>query len=91
MLSSYSSDFLFGLVAESAFRGDRSASIVSIVQVDSDSTSETWIRIGGFLTVAATMSYELKEKGNLLFKEGDYNGAEELYSQAFVIPVNETN
>lgn len=37
------------------------------------------------------MSYELKEKGNLLFKEGDYNGAEELYSQAFVIPINETN
>lgn len=30
------------------------------------------------------MSYELKEKGNLLFKEGDYNGAEELYSLALV-------
>jgi len=28
------------------------------------------------------MSYELKEKGNQLFKEGDYAGAEELYSQA---------
>jgi STIP1 family protein 1 len=28
------------------------------------------------------MSFELKEKGNQLFKEGDYNGAEELYSQA---------
>lgn len=26
----------------------------------------------------------LKEKGNLLFKEGDYNGAEELYTQAYV-------
>ncbi|OJJ58519.1 hypothetical protein ASPSYDRAFT_150700 [Aspergillus sydowii CBS 593.65] len=25
---------------------------------------------------------DLKEKGNILFKEGDYNGAEELYSQA---------
>lgn len=31
-----------------------------------------------------SMSYELKEKGNLLFKEGDYNGAEELYSLALV-------
>lgn len=30
------------------------------------------------------MSYELKEKGNLLFREGDYNGAEELYSLALV-------
>ncbi|KAI9368253.1 hypothetical protein BJX61DRAFT_232380 [Aspergillus egyptiacus] len=28
------------------------------------------------------MSFELKEKGNQLYKEGDYNGAEELYSQA---------
>ncbi|OGM43160.1 putative U-box domain protein [Aspergillus bombycis] len=28
------------------------------------------------------MAFELKEKGNQLFKEGDYNGAEELYSQA---------
>ncbi|OJJ46735.1 hypothetical protein ASPZODRAFT_97204 [Penicilliopsis zonata CBS 506.65] len=28
------------------------------------------------------MSFELKEKGNQLFKEGDYSGAEELYSQA---------
>lgn len=27
----------------------------------------------------------LKEKGNLLFKEGDYNGAEELYTQAYVL------
>ncbi|KAJ9212084.1 hypothetical protein DTO166G4_6361 [Paecilomyces variotii] len=28
------------------------------------------------------MSFELKEKGNQLYKEGDYSGAEELYSQA---------
>ncbi|KAL4931311.1 putative U-box domain protein [Aspergillus undulatus] len=28
------------------------------------------------------MSFELKEKGNQLFKDGDYNGAEELFSQA---------
>ncbi|KAL2834436.1 hypothetical protein BDW59DRAFT_137871 [Aspergillus cavernicola] len=28
------------------------------------------------------MSFELKERGNQLYKEGDYNGAEELYSQA---------
>ncbi|KAE8146096.1 U-box domain protein [Aspergillus avenaceus] len=28
------------------------------------------------------MSFELKEKGNQLFKEGDYSGAEDLYSQA---------
>ncbi|PYI08168.1 U-box domain protein [Aspergillus sclerotiicarbonarius CBS 121057] len=28
------------------------------------------------------MSFELKQKGNALFKEGDYNGAEEMYSQA---------
>ncbi|KAL1992135.1 hypothetical protein VTN49DRAFT_4167 [Thermomyces lanuginosus] len=27
-------------------------------------------------------SYELKEKGNQLFKEGDYSGAEEAYSEA---------
>ena len=27
----------------------------------------------------------LKEKGNFLFKEGDYNGAEELYTQAYVL------
>lgn len=33
------------------------------------------------------MSYELKEKGNLLFKEGDYNGAEELYSLALASPL----
>ncbi|KAI9041031.1 putative U-box domain protein [Aspergillus affinis] len=30
------------------------------------------------------MSFELKEKGNLLFKEGDYSGAEDLYSQAIL-------
>jgi hypothetical protein len=30
------------------------------------------------------MSFELKEKGNLLFKDGDYTGAEEMYSQAWV-------
>ncbi|KAL3474913.1 hypothetical protein BJX99DRAFT_230950 [Aspergillus californicus] len=30
------------------------------------------------------MSFELKEKGNQLYKEGDYNGAEELYSQAIL-------
>lgn len=29
-------------------------------------------------------SYELKEKGNQLFKEGDYSGAEEAYSEAYV-------
>ncbi|KAL4943316.1 hypothetical protein BDV06DRAFT_221365 [Aspergillus oleicola] len=28
------------------------------------------------------MSFELKEKGNQLYKDGDYNGAEELFSQA---------
>ncbi|KAL3466364.1 hypothetical protein BJX64DRAFT_250704 [Aspergillus heterothallicus] len=28
------------------------------------------------------MAFELKEKGNALYKEGDYTGAEELYSQA---------
>ncbi|THC97758.1 hypothetical protein EYZ11_002740 [Aspergillus tanneri] len=28
------------------------------------------------------MSFELKEKGNQLFKSGDFNGAEDLYSQA---------
>ncbi|KAI9934724.1 hypothetical protein ASPWEDRAFT_44204 [Aspergillus wentii DTO 134E9] len=28
------------------------------------------------------MSFELKDKGNRLFKDGDYNGAEDLYSQA---------
>ncbi|ODM16555.1 hypothetical protein SI65_08062 [Aspergillus cristatus] len=28
------------------------------------------------------MSFELKEKGNRLFKEGDYNGAEDYFSQA---------
>ena len=28
------------------------------------------------------MSLELKEKGNHLFKEGDYDGAEKLFSQA---------
>ncbi|PWY84678.1 U-box domain protein [Aspergillus sclerotioniger CBS 115572] len=28
------------------------------------------------------MSFELKQKGNELFKAGDYNGAEEMYSQA---------
>ncbi|PKY01481.1 U-box domain protein [Aspergillus campestris IBT 28561] len=28
------------------------------------------------------MSFELKDKGNRLFKEGDYSGAEDLYSQA---------
>lgn len=27
-------------------------------------------------------AYELKERGNALFKEGDYVGAEELFSQA---------
>ncbi|KAL4871816.1 hypothetical protein BDV12DRAFT_163163 [Aspergillus spectabilis] len=30
------------------------------------------------------MSFELKEKGNQLYKDGDYNGAEELYSQAIL-------
>lgn len=30
------------------------------------------------------MSYELKEKGNVLFKGADFNGAEGLYSQAYV-------
>ncbi|KAL4779143.1 hypothetical protein BJX76DRAFT_341702 [Aspergillus varians] len=30
------------------------------------------------------MSFELKEKGNQLYKEGDYSGAEELYSQAIL-------
>ncbi|GCB18745.1 STIP1 homology and U box-containing protein 1 [Aspergillus awamori] len=30
------------------------------------------------------MALELKEKGNQLFKEGDYNGAEEMYSQAIL-------
>jgi len=30
------------------------------------------------------MSFELKEKGNRLFKEGDYNGAEDYFSQACV-------
>ncbi|PYH90803.1 hypothetical protein BO71DRAFT_412282, partial [Aspergillus ellipticus CBS 707.79] len=30
------------------------------------------------------MSFELKEKGNQLFKEGDYSGAEEMYSQAIL-------
>ncbi|KKK17985.1 hypothetical protein P175DRAFT_0510631 [Aspergillus ochraceoroseus IBT 24754] len=30
------------------------------------------------------MSFELKERGNQLFKEGDYNGAEEFYSQAIL-------
>ncbi|KAK1139287.1 hypothetical protein N8T08_001133 [Aspergillus melleus] len=30
------------------------------------------------------MSFELKEKGNQLFKEGDYSGAEDLYSQAIL-------
>jgi hypothetical protein len=28
------------------------------------------------------MSFDLKEKGNQLFKEGDFIGAEDLYSQA---------
>lgn len=28
------------------------------------------------------MSFEFKEKGNQLFKEADYAGAEEMYSQA---------
>ncbi|KAL2831895.1 hypothetical protein BJY01DRAFT_226311 [Aspergillus pseudoustus] len=28
------------------------------------------------------MAFELKEKGNALYKDGDYTGAEELYSQA---------
>ena len=32
------------------------------------------------------MSFALKDKGNQLFKEGDYNGAEDLYSQAYVLP-----
>jgi STIP1 homology and U-box containing protein 1 len=30
------------------------------------------------------MSFELKEKGNQLFKEGDYVSAEEMFSQACV-------
>ncbi|KAL2872357.1 putative U-box domain protein [Aspergillus lucknowensis] len=30
------------------------------------------------------MSFELKERGNHLYKDGDYNGAEELYSQAIL-------
>jgi hypothetical protein len=33
-------------------------------------------------TFVPIMSFELKEKGNQLFKEGDYAGAEEMYSQA---------
>ena len=32
------------------------------------------------------MSFALKDKGNQLFKEGDYNGAEDLYSQAYALP-----
>lgn len=31
-----------------------------------------------------SMSFELKEKGNRLFKESDYNGAEDYFSQACV-------
>ncbi|KAL4880434.1 hypothetical protein BJY04DRAFT_77909 [Aspergillus karnatakaensis] len=30
------------------------------------------------------MSFKLKDKGNVLYKAGDYNGAEELYSQAIL-------
>ncbi|CEL01412.1 Putative U-box domain protein [Aspergillus calidoustus] len=30
------------------------------------------------------MAFELKEKGNALYKEGDYTGAEELFSQAIL-------
>lgn len=33
------------------------------------------------------MSFALKDKGNQLFKEGDYNGAEDLYSQAYAMPL----
>lgn len=29
------------------------------------------------------MSFTFKEKGNNLFKDGDYAGAEEMYSQAY--------
>lgn len=36
------------------------------------------------VTSAMPTSYELKEKGNQLFKEGDYSGAEEAYSEAYV-------
>lgn len=31
------------------------------------------------------MAYDLKLKGNELYKQGDYSGAEELYSQAYDI------
>lgn len=32
------------------------------------------------------MAYELKARGNERYKEGDYEGAEELYSQAYGSP-----
>lgn len=32
------------------------------------------------------MAYELKARGNERYKEGDYEGAEELYSQAYDSP-----
>lgn len=33
------------------------------------------------------MAYELKARGNERYKEGDYEGAEELYSQAYDSPL----
>jgi hypothetical protein len=34
------------------------------------------------ITTLSVMAFELKAKGNELYKNGDYQGAEELYTQA---------
>lgn len=87
-----STDFLFrpstSVVVDSesaGFCGDRSASTINkIIGIKDVILLLYYFQIIRLNYPKRSMSFELKERGNRLYKEGDYNGAEELFSQACV-------